>query len=234
MIAISGSESRVQACSHLPIDAESRNPHVRGMVESDFVLKTNRVILGNCIEVLAQLPPASIDMVFADPPYNLQLQRDLYRPNQSRVDGVDDGWDRFEDFDAYDRFTTRLAGGGAPGAQAGRHLVGDRHLPQRLPGRAILQNLGFWVLNDIVWRKTNPMPNFRGRRFTNAHETLIWCARDRTQPLSLQLPGDEEPERRPADALRLAAAAVHRLRAAEGRRPQGARRPRSRKRCCTA
>ncbi|MCU0838566.1 MAG: site-specific DNA-methyltransferase [Rhodospirillales bacterium] len=148
------------------------------MVESDSVPKTNRVILGDCIEVMPQLPAASVDMVFADPPYNLQLQGELYRPNQSRVDGVDDGWDRFEDFEAYDRFTTLWL------AAARRLLkpdgtlwvIGSYHNIFRVG--TILQNLGFWILNDIVWRKTNPMPNFRGRRFTNAHETLIWCARD--------------------------------------------------------
>jgi len=147
------------------------------MVDSDSVLKSNRVILGDCIEVMAQLPAASADMIFADPPYNLQLQGELYRPNQSRVDGVDDGWDRFDDFEAYDQFTTLWL------AAARRLLkpdgtlwvIGSYHNIFRVG--TTLQNLGFWVLNDIVWRKTNPMPNFRGRRFTNAHETLIWCAK---------------------------------------------------------
>jgi modification methylase len=110
----------------------------------------------------------------------LQLQGDLYRPNQSRVDGVDDCWDRFEDFDAYDRFTTAWLAAARRVLKPDGTLwvIGTYHNVFRIGN--ILQNLGFWLLNDIVWRKTNPMPNFRGRRFTNAHETLIWCARDRT------------------------------------------------------
>jgi modification methylase len=134
---------------------------------------------GDSIDLLAQLPAGCVDLVFADPPYNLQLGQDLRRPNDSRVDGVDDEWDKFEDFAAYDRFTRAWCG------EVRRVLkpdgsfwvIGSYHNIFRVG--AILQELGFWVLNDIVWRKTNPMPNFRGRRFTNAHETLIWCGRDK-------------------------------------------------------
>ena len=139
----------------------------------------NRIIPGDCIEAMRSLPEASVDMVFADPPYNLQLEGALHRPNNSRVDGVEEAWDRFEDFASYDSFT------GAWLSAVRRVLkpegtlwvIGSYHNIFRVGTR--LQDLGFWILNDVVWRKTNPMPNFRGRRFTNAHETMIWCARDR-------------------------------------------------------
>src|SRR3954453_7405997 len=140
-------------------------------------LPLDSVIVGDCIDEMARLPAESADLVFADPPYNLQLAGDLHRPNNSRVDGVDDSWDKFADFAAYDKFTRAWL------AAARRLLkpdgalwvIGSYHNIYRVG--AILQDLGFWVLNDIVWRKTNPMPNFRGRRFTNAHETLLWCGR---------------------------------------------------------
>ena len=124
------------------------------------------------------MPDASVDLVFADPPYNLQLERELLRPNNTRVDGVDDDWDKFTSFADYDAFSRAwlkecrriLKPDGAI------WVIGSYHNIFRLG--ALLQDLGFWILNDVVWRKVNPMPNFRGRRFTNAHETLIWAARD--------------------------------------------------------
>ncbi|HYM31087.1 MAG TPA: site-specific DNA-methyltransferase [Candidatus Cybelea sp.] len=143
--------------------------------------RLNRVIHGDCAEVMAALPAASVDLVFADPPYNLQLQNALRRPNDSLVDAVDDDWDKFADFAAYDAFTRAWL-------KAAHRLlkddgtlwvIGSYHNIFRVG--AILQDLGFWILNDIVWRKTNPMPNFRGKRFTNAHETMIWCAKNREQ-----------------------------------------------------
>jgi modification methylase len=138
----------------------------------------NRVIVGDCLAELARLPAASVDLVFADPPYNLQLERDLLRPNNTVVDGVDDAWDKFSSFAEYDRFSRAwlseckrvLKPDGAI------WLIGSYHNIFRL-GTA-LQDLGFWIQNDIIWRKVNPMPNFRGKRFTNAHETLIWAGRD--------------------------------------------------------
>ena len=124
-----------------------------------------------------RLPPASVDLVFADPPYNLQLEGALSRPDQSLVDGVDDAWDKFADFAEYDAFTrdwlTAVRRLMKPAATI--VVIGSYHNIFRVG--AILQDLGFWILNDIVWRKANPMPNFRGRRFTNAHETMIWAAR---------------------------------------------------------
>ena len=144
-------------------------------------IKTDVVLRGDCIEVLKGLPDASVDMVFADPPYNLQLGGDLLRPDNSLVDAVDDDWDKFDSFAAYDAFTRQWL------TECRRVLkpegsiwvIGSYHNVFRL-GSAI-QDLGFWVLNDIIWRKSNPMPNFKGTRFTNAHETLIWAARSREQ-----------------------------------------------------
>lgn len=142
-------------------------------------LPLDQVLLGDCVQLMSMLPPASVHCVFADPPYNLQLRGELRRPDDSLVDGVDEEWDRFTDFAAYDAFTRAWL------TECRRLLrkdgtiwvIGAYHNIFRIG--SILQDLGFWILNDVVWRKANPMPNFRGRRFTNAHETLIWAARDR-------------------------------------------------------
>jgi modification methylase len=141
-------------------------------------LPVNRILVGDCLQELARLPAASVDLVFADPPYNLQLERDLLRPNNTKVDGVDDDWDKFSSFADYDRFSRAWL------AECRRILkpdgaiwvIGSYHNIFRLG--VALQDLGFWLQNDVIWRKTNPMPNFRGKRFTNAHETLIWAGRD--------------------------------------------------------
>jgi modification methylase len=127
---------------------------------------------------MATLTAGSVDLVFADPPYNLQLQGDLKRPDDSRVDAVDDDWDKFSSFAAYDEFTRAwlLACRRVMKPAATLWVIGSYHNIFRVG--AILQDLGFWILNDVIWRKSNPMPNFRGRRFTNAHETMIWAARD--------------------------------------------------------
>jgi modification methylase len=139
-------------------------------------LQVNRVLVGDCLEAMAALPEASVDLVFADPPYNLQLAGDLLRPNNSVVDGVDDEWDKFADFATYDKFTRDWLSAARRllKPDGGLWVIGSYHNIYRVG--SILQDLGFWILNDIVWRKTNPMPNFRGRRFTNAHETLLWCS----------------------------------------------------------
>jgi modification methylase len=141
---------------------------------------SGRIIVGDCVAQMAALPAASIDLVFADPPYNLQLKGDLKRPDDSRVDAVDDDWDKFASFAEYDAFTRAwLAACRRLLKPAGTlWVIGSYHNIYRVG--AILQDLGFWILNDVVWRKSNPMPNFRGRRFTNAHETLIWAAREQT------------------------------------------------------
>ncbi len=135
------------------------------------------VLVGDCVEALDRLPEACVDLVFADPPYNLQLEGGLSRPDQSVVDGVDDEWDKFADFESYDAFTRAWlsAARRVMKRDATIVVIGSYHNIFRVG--AILQDLGFWILNDIVWRKANPMPNFRGRRFTNAHETMIWAAR---------------------------------------------------------
>jgi len=135
------------------------------------------VIVGDCVAELAKLPEACVDLVFADPPYNLQLEGALLRPDQSLVDAVDEEWDKFADFAAYDAFTRAWLSAvrRVMKREATIFVIGSYHNIFRVG--AILQDLGFWILNDIVWRKANPMPNFRGRRFTNAHETLIWAAR---------------------------------------------------------
>ena len=140
-------------------------------------LPLDQILVGDAVQEMRRLPPACAHAIFADPPYNLQLKGDLRRPDSSLVDGVDEAWDRFDDLPAYDAFTRAWL------AEARRVLrkdgtiwvIGSYHNVFRL-GSA-LQDLGFWILNDVVWRKANPMPNFRGRRFTNAHETLVWAAR---------------------------------------------------------
>ena len=141
-------------------------------------LPLNKILSGDCIEVMNSLPEGSVDLIFADPPYNLQLRGDLHRPDNSKVDAVDDHWDQFSSFKAYDDFTHEWL-------KAARRLlkpngaiwvIGSYHNVFRLG--AELQNQGYWILNDVVWRKSNPMPNFRGKRFTNAHETLIWASKN--------------------------------------------------------
>jgi modification methylase len=123
------------------------------------------------------LPSRSVDLVFADPPYNLQLGDNLTRPDNSKVNGVTDDWDKFSSFATYDMFTRDwlTEARRIMKDDAAIWVIGSYHNVFRMG--TILQDLGFWILNDIVWRKTNPMPNFRGRRFTNAHETLIWAAK---------------------------------------------------------
>jgi len=137
--------------------------------------------VGDCVAAMNALPAESVDLVFADPPYNLQLNGELHRPDQSRVDGVEEAWDKFEDLAAYDAFTRAwlAAARRVMKPTATLWVIGSYHNIYRVG--AILQDLGYWFLNDVVWRKANPMPNFRGRRFTNAHETLLWCLRDRAQ-----------------------------------------------------
>jgi modification methylase len=137
-----------------------------------------RILIGDCVAEMAKMPAACVDLVFADPPYNLQLQGDLKRPDDSRVDAVDNDWDKFASFEAYDDFTRAwlVACRRLMKPHATLWVIGSYHNIFRVG--TLIQDLGFWILNDIVWRKSNPMPNFRGRRFTNAHETLIWAARD--------------------------------------------------------
>ena len=146
----------------------------RAKIELPF----DTILQGDCIAEMARLPDKSVDMIFADPPYNLQLGGDLFRPEGGRVDAVDNDWDKFDSLAVYDDFTREWL------AEARRILkdkgtiwvIGSYHNIYRVG--ALLQDAEFWILNDVVWRKSNPMPNFRGTRFTNAHETLLWCAKD--------------------------------------------------------
>ena len=149
----------------------------KAQVAADMDLPLDTIQAGDCIEVMNALPEASVDLIFADPPYNLQLKGELHRPDNSRVDAVDDHWDQFSSFKAYDTFT-------AAWLTAARRIlkpngaiwvIGSYHNVYRMGAQ--LQDRGFWILNDVVWRKSNPMPNFRGKRLTNAHETLIWAAK---------------------------------------------------------
>ena len=141
--------------------------------------EVNIIRQGDCIDLLKELPDNSIDLIFADPPYNLQLNGDLYRPNQTKVDAVNDTWDKFDSFEDYDKFSTEWL------TQCRRVLkttgsiwvIGSYHNIFRIG--TIIQNTGFWVMNDIIWVKTNPMPNFKGTRFNNAHETLIWASKSK-------------------------------------------------------
>lgn len=147
------------------------------VLKSEVTLPLNRILRGDCIEEMRKLPDGSIDMIFADPPYNLQLGGDLARPDGSHVDAVTNDWDKFSSFAVYDKFTREWL------TEAHRLLkadgsiwvIGSYHNIFRVG--TILQDLGFWILNDIIWRKANPMPNFKGTRFTNAHETLIWASK---------------------------------------------------------
>ncbi|GAB4483622.1 MAG: site-specific DNA-methyltransferase [Anaerolineales bacterium] len=139
-------------------------------------LPLNQILDGDCIEILNSFPEKSIDLIFADPPYNLQLQNELHRPNMTKVAAVDDAWDKFESLQAYDEFTRQWLTACRRVLKPSGTLwvIGTYHNIFRV-GK-ILQDLGFWILNDVIWIKTNPMPNFRGVRFTNAHETLIWAS----------------------------------------------------------
>jgi modification methylase len=154
---------------------EAKRP--AAIVPASLALR-DAIVVGDCVAEMNRLPEACVDLVFADPPYNLQLENALSRPDQSRVDAVDDDWDKFANFAEYDSFTRGwlIAARRVMKADATIVVIGSYHNIFRVG--AILQDLGFWILNDIVWRKANPMPNFRGRRFTNAHETMIWASRD--------------------------------------------------------
>src|SRR4051812_6679080 len=157
-----------------PAPRTGRKPPLSVLPKS---LPLNEILLGDCIANLEKLPPESVDVVFADPPYNLQLEQALTRPDQSLVDAVDDDWDKFASFSDYDAFTRAWLGAvrRVMKKSATLWVIGSYHNIFRVG--AALQDLDFWLLNDIVWRKANPMPNFKGRRFTNAHETMIWASK---------------------------------------------------------
>jgi modification methylase len=141
---------------------------------------TDSILTGDCVKIMRSLPKSSIDCIFADPPYNLQLGGELHRPNNTRVNGVEDEWDQFESLKAYDKFTKEWLGAARTLLKPDGTIwvIGSYHNIFRLG--YIMQDLGYWILNDIIWRKSNPMPNFRGRRFTNAHETMIWASKSKS------------------------------------------------------
>ncbi len=143
----------------------------------DPVLPTNSIISGDCVDAMNAMPEGSVDLIFADPPYNLQLKGDLHRPDNSQVDAVDDHWDQFDSFAVYDTFTRNWlkAAHRVLKPHGAIWVIGSYHNIFRV-GTA-LQDAGFWILNDVIWRKSNPMPNFRGKRLTNAHETMIWASK---------------------------------------------------------
>jgi len=142
-------------------------------------LPKDKIIQGDCIEILDSLPEKSVDLIFADPPYNLQLQNELWRPNMTKVHGVNDKWDQFSNFKTYDKFCFDWLNGckRVLKDEGTIWVIGSYHNIYRV-GK-IMQDLGYWILNDVIWIKTNPMPNFKGTRFTNAHETLIWAAKSK-------------------------------------------------------
>ena len=162
----------------VPIGESARAARSRITPARAKALPLDQILMGDCIAEMARLPDKSVDMIFADPPYNLQLGGDLIRPEGGKVDACDDDWDKFDSLATYDDFTREWL------AEARRILkddgtiwvIGSYHNIYRVG--SLLQDADFWILNDIVWRKSNPMPNFRGTRFTNAHETLLWCAKD--------------------------------------------------------
>ena len=160
------------------LDVYRRLIHLEIMKIDDFK-RRNKILQGDCIEILRAIPDQTFDMVFADPPYNLQLSGDLHRPNHTKVDGVTEEWDRFDGFQAYDTFTHSWLREVKRVLKPNGTLwvIGSYHNIFRVG--AIVQDLEFWILNDVIWRKTNPMPNFNGTRFTNAHETLIWCSKSK-------------------------------------------------------
>lgn len=162
--------------SSLAVDLSSDTSKISS--PADAAPWLNTIIAGDCVASMEKLPKASVDVIFADPPYNLQLEGDLHRPDQSKVDAVDDAWDQFSSFAAYDAFTRAwlLAARRVLKPNGTIWVIGSYHNIFRVG--TIMQDLNFWMLNDVIWRKANPMPNFRGRRFTNAHETMIWASRD--------------------------------------------------------
>lgn len=140
----------------------------------------NTIIKGNCVEELKKLPSNSIDLIFADPPYNLQLGEKLIRPDSTEYSGVEDKWDKFSSNQEYEDFCTEWLG------ECKRILkdngsiwvIGSYHNVFTL-GYIMQSKLNLWFINDIIWIKHNPTPNFNGTRFNNAHETLIWATKSK-------------------------------------------------------
>ncbi len=160
-------------------DSRFSNEESHVMSSQKSQISTDSVHVGDCVKLMRSIEKESVDMVFADPPYNLQLGGDLHRPNNTKVDAVDNDWDQFESLKTYDKFTKQWLGAARETLKPDGSIwvIGSYHNIFRLG--YIMQDMGFWILNDVIWRKSNPMPNFRGRRFTNAHETLIWAGKSK-------------------------------------------------------
>ncbi len=188
----------------------------------------NQILQGDCVDLMKSLPKESVDMVFADPPYNLQLNGDLHRPNNSLVDAVDNEWDQFDSLQAYDKFTRAWLSAARDTLKPDGTLwvIGSYHNIFRVG--AILQDLGFWILNDVIWRKANPMPNFRGRRFTNAHETLIWASKSEQSKYRFnyeQMKGLNEDLQMRSDWFIPLCTGAERLKDAEGQKAHPTQKP---------
>lgn len=194
-------------------------------------LPINQILKGDCVELMNSLPEHSIDLIFADPPYNLQLQKTLHRPNMSRVDAVNDAWDQFGSFEEYDRFTRAwLSACKRILKPTGTiWVIGSYHNIFRVG--TVMQDLGFWLLNDVIWVKTNPMPNFRGVRFTNAHETMIWASSGKGAKYTFNhqaMKGlNEEKQMRSDWWLLSLATGVERIRDANGMKVHSTQKPES-------
>ena len=215
--------SRTGPARRRPETAASGERNIADKISAD------KILVGDCLHHLAALPTDSVDLVFADPPYNLQLAGSLSRPDQSVVNGVDDAWDKFASFADYDRFTREWLQGvrRVMKRDATIFVIGSYHNIFRVG--SLMQDLGFWILNDIVWRKANPMPNFRGRRFTNAHETLIWAARDASARAYTfnyeQLKAGNEDTQMRSDWLFPLCTGAERLKGADGRKTHPTQKP---------
>ena len=194
-------------------------------------LPLNQILKGDCVEILNSLPEKSIDLIFADPPYNLQLQNELHRPNMTKVAAVNDPWDQFSSFESYDKFTREwLAACRRILKPTGTiWVIGSYHNIFRVG--TIMQDLGFWILNDVIWVKTNPMPNFRGVRFTNAHETMIWASSGKGKKYTFNYQAmkglNEEKQMRSDWWLLSLATGFERLKDEHGRKTHSTQKPES-------
>lgn len=211
------------------VSTASDDAHPQTKLRGKLPVPLDNIFIGDCQTVLDTLPSGCVDLVFADPPYNLQLEGALSRPDQSLVDAVDEEWDQFSSFAEYDAFTRNwlAAVSRVMKADATLFVIGSYHNIFRVG--TILQDLGFWILNDIIWRKTNPMPNFRGRRFTNAHETIIWAAKSQkakkyTFNYDLLKAGNEDCQVR-SDWLLPICTGAERLKDARGRKLHPTQKP---------
>ena len=149
------------------------------MEKRDIKEAINKIILGDCIEELKKFPDESIEVIFADPPYFMQTEGELIRPEGTKFQGVEDEWDKFDGYKEYDKFCFEWL------KECKRVLKKDGTIwvigafQNICRIGYIMQNLGYWILNDIIWSKPNAAPNFAGTRFQNSHETMLWCSKSK-------------------------------------------------------